>query len=197
MSISPIVAHQERQLELEDCCAAEVTAAMNQAARAGDTEQWQRGLTDLVALQRAQIGGVDEGRLRQIVADAGRALLAAYMDALGVGEAGLAAQFRSRSAVDAMLAGPPSETRFEQRPVVVATMIAAAVSSTTLSSSQLVTALDLEGIELCIVLLLHLFATDPIFARACRFASGEHSRRSLDEDLVCGLLFGAPGPLWA
>jgi hypothetical protein len=177
--------------------------AMLRASAAGDWRTWEAHLEELVTVERERLGSTPTHKeLWDHLGAAVRHLLLQHMDEVGLAESGPRSLFSDRRQVESQLLRDQGETEAAPcgREQALARMVAAATCEdgvTIPPTAHLARAFELDAIELAIVIILYVGEVDPRVGRSFRFAMGQYDLVRPDQDLLSGMLFGCPSPLWS
>jgi len=204
MSVAPWTSsHREQEEQTER---AALALALRRAAGRGDVVGWSSALAALVAAEQERlVEPMAPSELRGLADRFGREGLKGWMATARPGDGARPGSTGLLGAADVMGyldggAPAPAVSADVRRELRLAEL--AAWSTTRFDGHaplplvRLVESFELDPIEVGIVTLLWLSATDPFFRRACQIAQNDLTARP-DVQLLSGILFGAPGPLWA
>ncbi len=169
--------------DLHDARRARLLANLHDARWSGDADAWSRLLERLVTLERDALTDLPHPAQRRRAVEAmARDLLQRWLDA----------------AQHPHDAEPPEHAA--DRDLILAQVVALAAApapdGAPSPAAEIAARFHLNAVDLWMLLTLHLAAVDPFFRRACADGASPEAFAP-DAALLCGMLLGRPGPLWA
>lgn len=191
-----------------DIATRQLVLRLRQAASSGAVGRWEPLFGELVTAEQAKVtDSLGPLEFRHLLERSAKQLLRGWLDFVKPKRLGGNSSdvYITNEEVDAYLSSEVTSAPFDDvgevcdcAELICARLVAVATcrGRGPLPTADLVEHFALDPFELCFVLLLFLNQTDPRFRRVSTFALNDFTKKEVDQDLLFGMVFGRPGPLW-